>query len=91
MMNRNHQEFLEYVQIYVENNPDIAPQISLYVQNGLNLSLNKLQKKAADMETIAYISLLSNATKKNKLEIVETIISKWKNELCLNWKMENLK
>lgn len=86
-MTPEHYQFLQYVQKYIEANPEVGAHVSDYVAQGIETSRKAQIAKSADMEIIISFLLRGGRRKLNKSDedFVCAKLKKW-SELCsCNW------
>lgn len=84
-MTPENYQFLQYVQTYIEANPEVGAHVSDHVAQGIEASRKSQIAKSADMEIIVSFLLRGGKLKPSDKEFVGAKLEKW-NKLCsLNW------
>lgn len=78
-------QFLQYVQGYTTQNPEVGAHVSNYVAQGIEQSRKEQIAKSADMETIISFLLRGGKLKNSDKEFVSIKLRKWNNLCSLNW------
>ena len=72
MVSMTRQDFLNFVQCYIQADPEAAAHVADYLQRGLRAALQESNRRAPDMEA-ALIVLLEKRTK-GRNEFLKTIL-----------------
>lgn len=83
MKNKDHSRFLIGVQAYIEENPEVAGQISDYVTMGLQTALNQQRERAADMEVALSVAIAQRW--KNRESLIVSKLKKWVGKSSVPW------
>ena len=75
-------EFLQFVQEYVEQNPEVAAYIGDKVRDGLIKSLDMEKCRARDMEVALATSLMKG---RGREKIIKGKLLNWQNKTNLVW------
>lgn len=78
-----HDQFLHGVELYVQNNPEVAAHVSDYVSRGLNTALAQTRERAADMEVALCVAIAKRWPKRES--VILSKLKKWKDKSSLNW------
>jgi hypothetical protein len=79
----NHHEFLNYVQSYVAQNPDVAPLITQHIIDGIVESRKQILERAADMETALAVAVAQRYQQRDSL--IFSMLKKWNGKTSLRW------
>ena len=82
MVSMTRQDFLNFVQCYIQADPEAAAHVADYLQRGLRAALQESNRRASDMEA-ALIVLLEKRIK-GRNEFLKTILNRWKGKTSLN-------
>lgn len=78
-----HDQFLHSVELYVQENPEVAAHVSDYVSRGLNAALSQTRERAADMEVALCVAIAKRWPKRESMILSK--LKKWKDKASLNW------
>jgi len=80
-MNRN--EFLQFVEQYIQKDPEAAAFVSDRVAHGISSSRLEALERAADMEVALAVSIAKRY--KGREELVLSKLKKWNGKSALRW------
>lgn len=78
-----HADFLQYVQTYIEENPDAAAYISEFAARGVERARKNDLERAADMEVMLSVAMARRF--KEADQIILDKLMKWNGKTALNW------
>lgn len=76
-------QFLDYVRLYIEQDPEAAAYVADHAQAGLRAALSKAYERAADMEVA--LSVLATKRYKGADALVRQKLEKWEGKTALRW------
>ena len=82
-MKQKHTEFLNQIEQYVAQYPEIGAYVSDSVANGLTTALSSVRDRASDMEVALAVSIAQRY--KNRDALILSKLNKWKNASSINW------
>lgn len=78
-----HASFLQQVQNYVKDNPEVAAHIATFVQAGIEASRRETLERAADMEVALAIAITKRYNMRD--ELILSKLTKWQGRSAINW------
>jgi hypothetical protein len=80
---KDHIAFLNYVQDYVKENPEVSAYVSDHVARGIEASRIDVMERAADMEVALTVAIANRY--KGRDELILSKLKKWNDRSAIRW------